>query len=44
MVLTIVAQGVVVEQNARTALRDRTGEYVLGQGENQYVDEGETLL
>jgi len=34
----------IVEQNAKTALRRCDRGYVLAQGENRYTDEGETLL
>ncbi|XVH33255.1 ABC transporter ATP-binding protein (plasmid) [Haloferacaceae archaeon DSL9] len=34
----------IVEQNAKTALRRCDRGYVLAQGENRYVDEGEALL
>jgi len=34
----------IVEQNAKTALRRCDRGYVLAQGENRYADEGETLL
>ncbi|WP_312910298.1 ABC transporter ATP-binding protein [Natronosalvus caseinilyticus] len=34
----------IVEQNAKTALRRCDRGYVLAQGENRYVDEGEVLL
>jgi branched-chain amino acid transport system ATP-binding protein len=35
---------VVVEQNAKTALRRCDRGYVLAQGENRYVDDGDALL
>ena len=34
----------IVEQNAKTALRRCDRGYVLAQGENRYADEGEALL
>jgi branched-chain amino acid transport system ATP-binding protein len=44
---TIVDRGVtvlIVEQNAKTALRRCDRGYVLAQGENRYTDDGEALL